>query len=94
MNASFPAETADLVLSAMQREAVAAEMFHVRRLAALARARSFRDAFFALKRKLDTNPWVWSQLSWPDDRNSEEELEVIRENWIEAMWGINRRVYG
>ena len=95
MNAPIAHEQAMLALSTMQRAIHAGEALRVRRLAALAEAIRHRRAFFALKRRYDAAPWVWGQYRWGDDgeRNTDEELDRIRENWREALWGMNRHVY-
>ena len=95
MNAPLAHEQAMLALSAMQRAAHAGEALRLRRLAALAEAIRHRKAFFAIKHRYDADPWVWGQYGWGDDgeRNTDEELELLRENWREAMKGINRHVY-
>lgn len=95
MNAPFPSEDADLALSAMQRQAVAGDALRLRRLTAFVEASHWRCVFFALKRKLDRDPWFWTQLGWGDggERTIDEEMKVIRENWTEALWGMNRHVY-
>ena len=95
MNAPLAHEQAMLALSAMQRAAHAGEALRLRRLAALAEAIRHRKAFFAIKHRYDADPWVWGQYGWGDDgeRNTDEELERIREDWREALWGMNRHVY-
>lgn len=62
-------------------------------------AREYRNQFFSLKRKLATNPWTYCQRIWSEDRfgerrSGDEEIEAIREDWIMAMWRMNRRVFG
>ena len=95
MNAPFPSEDALIALSAMQRAAHASEALRIRRLTALTEALRHRKAFFDLKRRYDSDPWIWGQYGWGDDgeRNTDEELERIREDWREALWGMNRHVY-
>lgn len=57
-------------------------------------ARECRDQFFDLKRKLATRPWTYCQRIFPDGRSGDEELEIIRGEWLSALNGMNRRAWG
>jgi len=95
MNAPLAAETAMLAMSAMQRAVHADETRRLHRLAALAEARRWRKAYFDLKHRYDHDPWYWGQLGWGDDseRNTDEELALIKSRWDDAIWEMNRHVY-
>ena len=95
MTPLHPSEDALLALSAMQREIIEAEKLALRRYRAFEEAKVWRRRFFALKRRYDADPWVWGQFGWGDDgeRNTAEELERIRGNGREAVWGVDRHGY-
>lgn len=65
---------------------------NAKRMVAAGEAKKLRDEFFKLKAWADGNAWTACQRIFPEERTVFEELDVIRENWVEALWGMNRRV--
>ena len=68
-----------------------------RRIAALARAREARRAYFVLASFCKRQPWTAGQRvfgdcdAYGDRRDGYQERDLAREEWRERIWEMNRR---